>query len=137
MTAIICLDDRNGMMFNKRRQSRDRLVIADILRLADGGRLFMGLYSRTLFSDLEDGKAEIIVDENFLKLAGRGDFCFVEDKKLGAFLSEIEGLIVYRWNRLYPSDIKLDIPLNSMKLKESLDFKGNSHERITREVYIK
>ena len=30
MTLYVCLDDRNGMLFNNRRQSRDRVVLEDI-----------------------------------------------------------------------------------------------------------
>ena len=32
MNIIICLDDNNGMMFNKRRQSQDRILRADLER---------------------------------------------------------------------------------------------------------
>gem|GEM_PF-5722604 len=31
MDVFVCLDDRNGMLFNHRRQSRDREVIRDVL----------------------------------------------------------------------------------------------------------
>ena len=31
MTVLVCLDDRNGMQFNGRRQSRDRVVSAHLL----------------------------------------------------------------------------------------------------------
>ena len=31
MQIIVCVDDRGGMLFNKRRQSRDRVLIADVL----------------------------------------------------------------------------------------------------------
>ena len=30
MTLYVCLDDRDGMLFNNRRQSRDRAVLEDI-----------------------------------------------------------------------------------------------------------
>ena len=33
MKLIVCLDDKNGMMFNKRRQSRDRVLIENVLEL--------------------------------------------------------------------------------------------------------
>ena len=34
MHLILCLDNRNGMSFNKRRQSRDRVIDADIENLS-------------------------------------------------------------------------------------------------------
>ena len=32
MNIIVCVDDKNGMMFNKRRQSKDRILIADAIK---------------------------------------------------------------------------------------------------------
>ena len=34
MTLIVCLDDKNGMAFNHRRQSQDRLLRRRVLELA-------------------------------------------------------------------------------------------------------
>ena len=31
MTLIVCIDDKNGLLFNHRRQSRDRVLIEDLL----------------------------------------------------------------------------------------------------------
>ena len=33
MILIVCVDDHNGMMFNHRRQSQDRILRGDILEL--------------------------------------------------------------------------------------------------------
>lgn len=41
MIVILCLDDKKGMMFNNRRQSKDKFVIQDILKLVDGKKLFI------------------------------------------------------------------------------------------------
>ena len=41
MTVILCLDDRCGMAFNNRRQSRDKAVINDILTHLNGERLII------------------------------------------------------------------------------------------------
>ena len=45
MILIVCVDDHNGMMFNHRRQSQDRVLRADILELTDGKKLWMNAYS--------------------------------------------------------------------------------------------
>ena len=50
MHIIVCLDDQNGMAFNHRRQSRDRVVTEDICILADGRPLWMNKNSVALFS---------------------------------------------------------------------------------------
>ena len=41
MKLIVCLDDNKGMMFNKRRQSRDRVLIENILELRKGEKLYI------------------------------------------------------------------------------------------------
>ena len=50
---------------------------------------------------------------------------------------KITEIIVYRWNRDYPADLFLDIDLKDWELAETAEFAGNSHEKITREVYRK
>ena len=51
MIGIICLDQRNGMYFNERRQSRDRYVIRDIVRTTKDGVLHINSYSKELFNE--------------------------------------------------------------------------------------
>ena len=46
MRVIVCLDDRNGMLFNRRRQSRDRRVVEDILRELGEKRLLVNGFRR-------------------------------------------------------------------------------------------
>ena len=41
MTAIICMDDKNGILFNRRRQSQDRLLREDLLRETGSSPLWM------------------------------------------------------------------------------------------------
>ena len=49
MIVIVCVDQRNGLAFNGRRQSRDRMVAADILKESAGRRLWMTPSSLRLF----------------------------------------------------------------------------------------
>ena len=70
MILIVCVDDHNGMMFNHRRQSQDRVLRADILELTDGKKLWMNAYSRKQFAESDAEK--ILVDETFLDAAGDG-----------------------------------------------------------------
>lgn len=71
MILIVCVDDHNGMMFNHRRQSQDRVLRADILELTGGKKLWMNAYSRKQFAESDAEK--IRVDEMFLDVAwGRG-----------------------------------------------------------------
>ncbi len=134
MTAIVCLDDENGMLFNGRRQSRDRVVTERIALLAAGKRLWMNGYSAGLFTGR---KLEIRMQEDFLLAAGEKELCFVEDQSLKPFEKKLEKIIVFRWNRKYPADFWLDVELGQWRLAETLEFPGNSHEKITQEVYVR
>ena len=133
MIAVLCIDDNNGLMFNRRRLSQDRALRADLLREAGGRRLWMNAYSRRQFG--AEGEGLITVDEDFLARAGAGDLCFVEGAALLPHLARMEGLILYRWNRVYPADTRLDLPVGEAPwtLLSREGFPGSSHERITKE----
>ncbi len=135
MTVIVCVDDKGGMMFGGRRQSRDRYLIADVVKGLDGA-LYIAEYSRLLFAD--SGVA-FNADDDLLDNAGQGDICFVEDRELLPYLSKIERLIIYRWNRSYPRDLLLDIEPNKcgFALEHTEELAGYSHEKITKEIYTR
>lgn len=132
MEVIVCLDDKGGMLFNRRRQSKDKALVEDVLHRSVGRRLLISSFSAAIFPE---GTAEIIADEDFLGDIGQGDVCFVENKSLQPIAGQIDCLVVYRWNRVYPADFYCDIDLDSWQLQESADFVGSSHDKITREVY--
>lgn len=132
MIVIVCLDDKNGMMFNKRRQSSDRVLREHIIAITKESRLWMNEYSAEMFEN-----ANINVHSNFLKKANLGDYCFVENCSLEKHIKKIEKIIVYRWNKRYPADMYFDISLEDWKLLSTTDLIGNSHEKITEETYIK
>ena len=113
----MCIDDHNGMMFNHRRQSRDRAVIERVLRCAESSRLWMSEYS--------------------LERAGRGEYCFVEDRDILPYEAELEAIVLFRWNRSYPADFYFPVEILSRgwSMTESEEFEGSSHEKIIKEVY--
>lgn len=133
MNAIICLDEKNGMMFNKRRQSRDSVLNQKVLEIATGKKLLMNGYSAKLFGE----NSSITVEENFLDIAQKGDFCFIE--KGMETLQNVENLYVFLWNRHYPADVyfRLDIEKEGFVLQSTEEFPGTSHEKITLNIYKK
>ena len=135
MIIIACVDKRNGMMFNCRRQSRDSAVCGDILRECGGKKLYMNAYSGKLFGDVEE--KNIRISEDFLKEAEEEDFCFIEDIQISGFENKIRTVILYQWNRRYPADryFLLDLSDGSWELQRTEELKGSSHEKITKEVY--
>ena len=136
MTAIVCLDDRGGMLFNRRRLSRDRVLTADAVAFAkaEGKKLSINSFSEKLFEEYSNF---ITVDENFLD--SNAAVCFVENKALAPYLQLIDRLVIYRWNRTYPFDtaIDIDVSISPWRLLSQEEFAGYSHEKITKEIYVK
>lgn len=133
MHIIICLDDKYGYSFANRRQSRDKNQIAKMLEAVGHSLLLLSNYSAKLFETLPNN---VKVSENFLNIASQGDFCFVETLDITPYINNAEKVIIYRWNRVYPSDKKLpEELLSGKKLISVTDFVGNSHDKITEEVY--
>ena len=71
--------------------------------------------------------------------AAAGEFCFVEDQDITPYAARIEKIILFRWNRTYPADVYFNMELLSSGwiLKETEEFEGSSHEKITEEVYTR
>lgn len=133
MILIVCLDDRNGMGFNHRRQSQDRLLRARVLDRTAGAKLWMNDYSARQFAPLAP---HIQVAEDFLDRAGPGDFCFVETTDPAPWRDRLEQVILYRWHRVYPADLRMALDLSGFRLDGQTDFAGSSHPIITEERYI-
>ena len=127
MIGIVCLEERRGMQFGGRRVSRDRVVT-----------VWMNPASEKLFAEQkESGKVTLQAAADFLEQAGEGEYCFVENTGLQAVEAKIEKIIVFWWNRHYPSDRKFDLDLSKWNKVSEEEFAGYSHEKITKEVYEK
>ena len=123
-------------MFNHRRQSRDRTVVADIIASAESGVLYLAPYSEKLFLDTG---ATYVSDDEFLWMASAEDLCFVEDRHLSSVADRIEEVTVYRWNRNYPTDFSFDLDLSALGfcLRETTEWEGYSHDKITKEIFVR
>lgn len=132
MKVIVCLDDRDGMLFHNRRQSRDRKVIEDLLALVGDETLWIQEFSKPLFQNAEKN---VMIEEMFLWQAKEGEYCFVECEDITPALERVEELILYRWNRSYPNDVRFTVDLTTWRMVEQTEFAGSSHKRITRERY--
>ena len=134
MKLVICIDDRGGMLFNNRRVSRDKLMISDFAEYVGDETVYMSPYSEELFSE---ASLNIIVSEKPLAFAEEGDFVFLEREEPSAYMSRASEVVIYKWNRRYPFDVKMEkLPTElGFKLESVYEFKGNAHDKITREVY--
>lgn len=134
MILVVCIDDKGGMLFNGRRQSQDRLLREDLLLEAGGAPLWMNAYSARQFAPAPEN---VRVADDFPSQAGPGEYCFFEDVDPVPWLEEAEMVILYHWNRRYPSDSpRFPQPLTGWSVKRKLDFAGFSHEWITKEVLV-
>ena len=122
----------NGMTFGGRRQSRDIKLCERVLALATG-KLYMNAYSAKIFPESE----KIVVCDDFLEKAGKGDCCFCENAPVS--LDNVTGIIIYRWNRLYPADVHFGFDLDEcgFTLVSAEEFIGNSHPTVTEQIFKK
>ena len=120
------------MTFLGRRQSRDINLCHRVLALTTG-KLYMNAYTAKIFPENE----KIVVCENFLEEAGKNDFCFSESAP--ETLENVTGIIIYRWNRLYPADVHFgfDLEGEGFTLVSAEEFIGNSHTAITEQIFKK
>ena len=137
MKLFVCLDEVGGMTFNKRRQSSDRIIRDDMLKIVQNARFLVNSYTAKQFTEEQINQIEL--DENCLEHADEDTFVFIENIGVSNYISKIEQIIVYRWQRKYPADFFFDVDLTSSdwELIEKEELVGYSHECILKEVYKK
>ena len=131
MTLIVCIDNKNGMLFGTRRQSRDSVLTDRIISMTEGKKLIVSPYSATLFPK----KEELIIADDPAKVCEKDDFFFAEDTNLPT--DGIDEILLYRWNRIYPATRFFAFPSDDFSLAKSTDFAGSSHDCITEERWLK
>lgn len=95
----------------------------------------MSQYSYPLFENVKT--ENIVADDSCLDKASSDEYCFIENLSVTNHKDKINEIVLFRWNRSYPSDVKFDVDLGELKLNSTEEFVGNSHECITMEVYSK
>lgn len=134
MILIACVEDRMGMMLNHRRLSRDRILNKDMADMCQGQCLYMESYTAKLFEQIPCDNIRII-EETALNCL-EGNYLFAENPDI-ICEEQVEKIVLYHWNRKYPADQYFPIDLNRWNLIRSEEFKGYSHEKITKELYEK
>lgn len=130
MTIYVCLDQRNGMRFNNRRQSRDAAVLADMLSSLPAA-LTIDPCSEKLIQ-----AAGIPYTLASGALPDDAHF-FLEARAASEVVPQASRVVIYRWNRHYPADVRFDGDLSGFTLQSMEEFPGKSHETITKEVYTR
>ncbi len=134
MNICVCIDDTMGMSFNCRRQSRDKVLIDRLLSHAEYERILVSQYSLPLFEGKGEGRVTLTRDYSE---AGERDLCFFELEHITEYAERVDTILIYRWNRKYPADKKFPFsPADKgYVMRSSFDFAGNSHDKITEEVW--
>jgi hypothetical protein len=130
MKLIVCVSNNNGMMFNNRRQSRDKTLIKKIMDMTNGDTVAIHPYSQSLFVEYEP----TVGDSPCLTEC---DYAFVEDPALIPQDMQFDEIILCRWNRDYPADKFFNLIMSQYELKSTEEFVGNSHDEITIERYAR
>ena len=135
ITVAVVLDENEGMLLFGKRQSRDRVLIGEFVDFAKDAPIYVSEFSKKLFESYEN----VTFCHNPLIEAPDGAFCFIENFLLSNYLDIIDTLIIYRWNRLYHSDVTFDVDVTKAgyKLESVIEYQGSSHDRITKEIYRK
>lgn len=133
MILIFTLDEQNGTQFAGKRQSTDRALADNILEVA-GNRLYMKATSQGFFANAtQPNSAHIVTD--FADVPTDA-YIFAEEVVPASIMDAAEKIYVYRWNRRYPSFTKDRVDLAGYQCYVENEFPGNSHEKITMEVYF-
>ena len=135
MKVIVCVDKEMGMAFLGRRQSRDRVLTQDLINDLIGSELYIHPKTLKVFESF---------DTDFLKVSESpltecDSTCFVELESPLPVIERVDTLVIYHWNTDYPSTVKLGFTPKEVgfKLSSKNDFKGYSHDKITKEVWVR
>lgn len=133
MSVFICVDEKMGLLFREKRLSRDRQVIHDIVEIAHSP-IYIESYSAVLFNGLCD---DFVIKECLEPQLTKNYCCFLENMQINNFIHSADEVIIYSWNRIYPSDFFLDVDFIKYNFKNvsTHDFKGHSHDKITRRIF--
>lgn len=133
MKLILCVDEQGGLAFHARRQSQDRTVRKDLLQLCSSHVLWVTPYTARQF-DIAEQDLLMITETGFDHIP-QDAYCFLENIDPLPYMTDATEIVLYHWNRVYPSDQRLILPLVGWHCIEQIEFAGFSHEKITREVY--
>lgn len=128
-TLVLCIDDKCGLAFNRRRQTKDR-VQREHLKIQLGDTpLYLTPYTAKLM------KTEPAWEELPEQFPEDGAI-WVEREDPENLMKQADRVLLYRWNRSYPGDVFTGLPADAgFQLMTEEHFEGSSHDDICCEVY--
>lgn len=134
MNIICAVSNQMGISFNHRRVSRDKMIYFDIAGSLDGQDLYMDTYSEALFADVRD-QINVIASPDYLEQVKQDEYAFYEVGEINQ--EKVQMIVLYRFNRDYPSDFGLELDLSEFEKVSQSEFAGSSHDTITKEIWIR
>ena len=136
MILIFTLDDNNATQFCGKRQSTDSEVATHILDFANNAPIYMKEKSKSFFNTAIRSCSQFVFVDNFNDVP-EDAVCFIEEVVSDEILNKVDLMLVYRWNRVYPSVVKDRLNLDDYTKHFIESFKGSSHNQITTELYMR
>ncbi len=102
--------------------------------MCNGEPLYMREYSRRLFDSLPVADIRVLDEWEPTCLPSSSNY-FSELSDCS--LIRPDKLVIFRWNREYPSDLKFKLDMNDYCKVDEFEFVGHSHEKITVQVFEK
>lgn len=139
MTVVLMLDESSAMAFHGQRQSSDR-SITDYVVKNTSQRIVVSPYTANLIRrqcPALIASNRLLVDVNPFEKASGNDIVINEEFSMRLYAYKIDRLLIARWHETYPGDLHSDLDLSRFALTEKKEIKGESHERITLEFYIR
>ena len=116
MIIMVCVDDNNGMMFNKRRQSQDRVLRQRMLELAGEKKLPVMIHSREAAADTMEIMKKYGKDRNgVIHCYSYSPEMAQEYVKMGYFIG-VGGVVTFKNAKKLKETVQ-EIPLESIVLE--------------------
>ena len=138
MILVLAVDSHGGVSFNGRRQRESWHLRNDLLSCVaskKGSKLWMSNYSKSQFYDMK-GKVgyeripdipEYVPKDYYIEQAGDKDYCFVElwNQEIWKCILQKnpKKIVIYNWQRNYPSDLYFDPELYTYGWKKESSYK--------------
>ena len=135
MILIFTLDDDNGTNLAGKRQSKDRVVGDKIIALAENN-LHMLQKTASFFKNNDMTDVPCTIWSDLWHLPTNAVF-FAETPVPAEVMEQADKIYVFRWNRRYPSLAQDRVNLDGYNKEIIEEFPGDSHDKITLEVYTK
>ena len=140
MNLIFTLDDNNAVKFGDKRQSLDKEVAKRILQFTESTSadfIYIKNESNSFFDFPDLNLTKLKIFEDFDSLP-RNATIFLEETVSRNILSHVDKIVIFRWGKKYPSQIKDRLILNSdiFTKVSSTPFPTSTHPDMQIEVYF-